>query len=91
MSGAVCIFLYPTLIPLSGVGAPCFSSCCNKDSAFILDRPAGLTSILLETGVDANDSNAAGIIGLTCLLKHGGAQDNTFLVTYPMTDLYERY
>jgi hypothetical protein len=24
--------------------------------------------------------------GLTCLPKHGGAQDNKFLVTHPMTD-----
>jgi hypothetical protein len=24
---------FPTLIPLSGVGATCFSSCCDKDSA----------------------------------------------------------
>jgi hypothetical protein len=27
--------LLPTLIPLSGVGTTCFSSCCDKDSAFI--------------------------------------------------------
>jgi hypothetical protein len=25
----------PTLIPLSTVGTTCFSSCCDKDSAFI--------------------------------------------------------
>jgi hypothetical protein len=30
--------------------------------------------------------NAAGINGFTCLPKHGGAFDNTFLVTHPMTD-----
>jgi hypothetical protein len=28
-------FLFPTLIPLSGVGTTCFSSCCDKDSAII--------------------------------------------------------
>jgi hypothetical protein len=34
------ISLFPTLIPLSGVGTTCFSSCCDEDSAFILyDRP----------------------------------------------------
>jgi hypothetical protein len=27
--------LPPTLIPLSGVGITCFSSCCDKDSAII--------------------------------------------------------
>jgi hypothetical protein len=27
--------LFPTRIPLSGVGATCFSSCCDKDSAII--------------------------------------------------------
>jgi hypothetical protein len=27
--------LLPTLIPLSGVGKTCFSSCCDKDSAII--------------------------------------------------------
>ncbi|RVE44724.1 hypothetical protein evm_010628, partial [Chilo suppressalis] len=30
--------------------------------------------------------NAAGINGLTCLPKHGGTRDRTFLVTHPMTD-----
>jgi hypothetical protein len=30
-----CFFLPPTLIPLSGVGTTCFSSCCDKDSAII--------------------------------------------------------
>jgi hypothetical protein len=29
------IYLPPTLIPLSGVGTTCFSSCCDKDSAII--------------------------------------------------------
>jgi hypothetical protein len=28
-------YLPPTLIPLSGVGTTCFSSCCDNDSAFI--------------------------------------------------------
>jgi hypothetical protein len=31
-------------------------------------------------------TNAAGTNGLTCLPEHGGARDNKFLVTYPMTD-----
>jgi hypothetical protein len=31
-------------------------------------------------------SNVAGTNGLKCLPKYGGAQDNTFLVTHPMTD-----
>jgi hypothetical protein len=31
-------------------------------------------------------ANAAGTNGLTCLPKHGGAQDNKVLVTHPMTD-----
>jgi hypothetical protein len=31
-------------------------------------------------------TNAAGINGLTCFPKHGGARDKTFLVTHPMTD-----
>jgi hypothetical protein len=29
------LFLFPTLIPLSGVDTTCFSSCCDKDSAII--------------------------------------------------------
>jgi hypothetical protein len=29
------LLLLLTLIPLSGVGTTCFSSCCDKDSAFI--------------------------------------------------------
>jgi hypothetical protein len=35
------------LIPLSGVGTTCFSSCCNKDSAIFLRPAAYLTSTLL--------------------------------------------
>jgi hypothetical protein len=31
-------------------------------------------------------ANAAGNNALTCLLKHGGARDNNFLVNHPMTD-----
>jgi hypothetical protein len=31
-------------------------------------------------------ANTAGANGLTCLAKHGGARDNKFLVTLPMTD-----
>jgi hypothetical protein len=31
-------------------------------------------------------ANAAGVNRLTCLPKHGGAQDNKFLVTHPMND-----
>jgi hypothetical protein len=31
-------------------------------------------------------ANTAGSNGLTCLLKHGKARDNKFLVTHPMTD-----
>jgi hypothetical protein len=31
-------------------------------------------------------ANVAGTDGLTCLPKHGGARDNGFLVTHPMTD-----
>ncbi|RVE51674.1 hypothetical protein evm_003646 [Chilo suppressalis] len=34
-------------------------------------------------------ADAAGTNGLTCLPKHGGARDNTFLVTHPMTDQCE--
>jgi hypothetical protein len=30
------LLLPPTLIPLSGVGTTCFSSCCDKDLAIIL-------------------------------------------------------
>jgi hypothetical protein len=31
-------------------------------------------------------TNATGTNGLTCLPKHGGAQDNIILVTHPITD-----
>jgi hypothetical protein len=31
-------------------------------------------------------ANTDGTNGLTCLPKHGGARDNKFLVTHPMTD-----
>jgi hypothetical protein len=29
------LLLFPTLIPLSGVGTTSFSSCCDKDSAIV--------------------------------------------------------
>jgi hypothetical protein len=33
-------FLFPTLIPLSGVSTTCFAPCCDKDSAFYFyDQP----------------------------------------------------
>jgi hypothetical protein len=47
--------LLPTLIPLSGVGTTCFSSCCDKDSAIFLRPAACLKSTFLETGVGVND------------------------------------
>jgi hypothetical protein len=46
------LLLFPTRIPV-GVGTTCFSSCCDKDSAFI--TTGRLTSTLLKTGVGAND------------------------------------
>jgi hypothetical protein len=36
-------------------------------------------------------ANAAGTNGLTCFPKHGGARDNKFLVTHPMTDQRSNY
>jgi 4-diphosphocytidyl-2C-methyl-D-erythritol kinase len=35
MTALVIALLLPTLIPLSGVGTTCFSSCCDKDTAII--------------------------------------------------------
>jgi hypothetical protein len=32
---STCFFLLPKLIPLSGVGTTCFSSCCDKNWAII--------------------------------------------------------
>jgi hypothetical protein len=40
--------LFTTLIPLSGVGTTCVSSCCDKDSAFIITT-GRVTSTLLES------------------------------------------
>jgi hypothetical protein len=40
-------------------------------------------SALVLTG--ANDCKCSRDNGLTCILKHGGARDNKFLVTHPMT------
>jgi hypothetical protein len=65
-----------TLMPLSGVGTTCFSSCCDKDSEtiFTTDRLPDVNlpwnwSILFK--LPTNNS-------LTCLPKHGGAQNNKF-------------
>jgi hypothetical protein len=46
-------FSFPTLIPLSGVGTTCFSSCCDKDSAIIFTT--GRLPDVNQTGVGAND------------------------------------
>jgi hypothetical protein len=35
MSQITSFFHFTTLIPLSGIGTTCFSSCCDKDSAII--------------------------------------------------------
>jgi hypothetical protein len=64
--------LPPKLIPLSGNGTTCFSSCCDKDSAIILRPAACLTGRVLTTAI------TAGTNSLTCLPKHGGARDNKF-------------
>ncbi|RVE45953.1 hypothetical protein evm_009426 [Chilo suppressalis] len=37
------------------------------------------------------NADATGTNGLTCLRKHGGAQDSKFLVTRPMTDHCESF
>jgi hypothetical protein len=80
-----------TLIPLSGVGTTCFSSCCDKDSAFIFTyRPPAWRQPSLKLEWIITTTNGAGISSLTCFPKHGGARDNKFLVTHPMTDLYEQ-
>jgi hypothetical protein len=73
------VFLSPTLIPLSGVGATCFSSCCDKDSAIIFTTgrlPDVNPSWKLEWVLTI--ANETGTNGLTCLPKHGGARDNKF-------------
>jgi hypothetical protein len=43
----------------------------------------------LLVGPDLTIANAAETNGLMCVPKHGGARDNKFLVTHPMTD--QRY
>jgi hypothetical protein len=49
------------------------------------NRPKPITRVQCVL-VGANDCNAAGANGLTCLPKHGGARDSKFLVTYPKTN-----
>jgi hypothetical protein len=57
----------------------------DKDSAFIFTT-CRLTSTLLETGVDANDCKCSRDL---LNVPSEGTRDNKFLVTHPMTDLYE--
>jgi hypothetical protein len=57
--------------------------------AFLMDYTLGERSI--PRGPSAGwwmltTANAAETNDLTCLPKHGGARDNKFLVTHPMTD-----
>jgi hypothetical protein len=48
-------FLFPILIPLSGVGTTCFHHIVTKIRYLFLRPAACLSSTLLETGMDAND------------------------------------
>jgi hypothetical protein len=73
----------PTLIPLSGVGTTCFSSCCDKDSTIIFTtgrlpdvNPPWNWSGCIKPLVPI--ANATGTNGLTCLPKHGEDRDNKF-------------
>jgi hypothetical protein len=51
-----------------------------------LRQAACLTSTLLKLEWVLTTANAAGTNGLPCLPTYGGARDNKFLVTHPMTD-----
>jgi hypothetical protein len=73
------ILLFPTLNPLSGVGTTCFSSCCDKDSAFVFyDRPPVWRQPSLKLELMLTTANVAGTNSLTCLPNHGGVWDNKF-------------
>jgi hypothetical protein len=65
------VFLFPTLIPLSGVGTTCFHHAVIKIRHLFLRQ-------VLEWMLTI--ANAAGTNGLTCLPKHGGAPDNKVLL-----------
>jgi hypothetical protein len=70
-------------MPLSGVDT-CYSSCCDKDSAFIFyDRPAWRQPSLGMEWV-LTTANAARTNTLTCHPKHGRTRDNILVIT--MTD-----
>jgi hypothetical protein len=61
----------------------------NRFGNYFYDRlPAGHQPSLKQEGV-LTTANAADTNSLTCLPKHGGARDNIFLVTHPMTGLCE--
>jgi hypothetical protein len=48
----------------------------------------GTSQITDRSSSSANTANTAWTDGLTCLQKHGGAPNNKFLVTHPMTHQY---
>jgi hypothetical protein len=69
--------LLPTHTPLSGVGITCFHHVGIKIRHLFLRPAACLTSILLETGVNANDCKCSRDQQFN-VPKHGGAGDNKF-------------
>jgi hypothetical protein len=56
----------------------------------LFSRPAAWRQPSLKLEWVLTTANAAGTNGLTWLPKHGGARDNKFLGTHPMTDYRER-
>jgi hypothetical protein len=83
-------FLFPTLIPVGEVGTTCIPLWCDIIRQLFLRLAACLTSILVHSGVGANDFKCSRTYGLTCLPKHGGARDKKILVIHSMTDRRRR-
>jgi hypothetical protein len=70
------LFIFATLIPLSGVGTTCFHHVVIKTRPLFL-RPAACRQASLKLWV-LTTANAAGTNSLTCLPKHGGARNSKF-------------
>jgi hypothetical protein len=73
--------LFPTLIPVSGVGTTCFN---HKHSVIIFTTgrlPLHVTSTLLETGVDANDCKCSREACLTSNLLETGVDATNVTTT----------
>jgi hypothetical protein len=82
------LLIFPTFIPLSGASTTYFHHVVIKIRQLL--HAACLTSTFLDTGMNANDCKCSRDQKLNVLSEARRNSRYQFMVTYTMTDLYER-